>query len=77
MCHAVFGFLTGLYAIFAHDGRWDYNEHNKHHYYVSCNYGLFGLQDYLWGTRYDKANYPVDYVPSWIQQLQVSGSSSK
>jgi Delta7-sterol 5-desaturase len=67
--HSLFGFLTGLYAIFAHDGRWDPADHNKHHYYTSCNYGLYGFMDYIFGTKYKKSLYPVEYVPTWVQHV--------
>lgn len=34
VCHSAFGFLVGLYAILAHDGRFDPTDHNKHHFYT-------------------------------------------
>jgi len=52
--HALFGFLTSIYAIAAHDGRWlDLNNHNTHHTYKNVNFGLYwGLWDHICGTRY-------------------------
>jgi lathosterol oxidase len=67
---SAFGFLTSLYALFAHDGRsMDWNNHTMHHYYKSCNYGLYwGFWDYVCGTRYNKQKFPYDYVPSWLTE---------
>jgi len=58
--HSLFGFLTSMYAIAAHDGRaGDLNDHTKHHHYKSCNYGLYwGFWDWVCGTRYDPKKYP-------------------
>jgi lathosterol oxidase len=52
--HSFFGFLTGVYAIFAHDGRWDPAGHNNHHFYISCNFGVYGFWDKVLGTKYNK-----------------------
>ena len=68
ICHTVFGFLTGVYAIFAHDGRVDPSDHMKHHFYTNCNFSLYGISDWVFGTKYNKNVYPVDYVPTWVQQ---------
>jgi lathosterol oxidase len=62
---SLFGFLTGIYALFAHDARWDPAGHVNHHYYVNCNYGLWGFLDYIFGTKYSKKLYPVEYIPTW------------
>jgi lathosterol oxidase len=55
----IFGFLTSVYAIGAHDGRmFDFNNHIKHHHYVSVNYGLYwGFWDYVFGTRWSDGKY--------------------
>lgn len=57
--HALFGFLTAIYAIAAHDGReMDFNDHQKHHHFSSCNFGLyFSWLDRFFGTRYSPAKY--------------------
>ena len=62
------GFLTSIYALLAHDGRaLDLNDHTKHHWYRNCNFALYwGFWDYVFGTRYSKAKYPVEYIPSWV-----------
>eukprot|EP00004_Rigifila_ramosa_P008116 TRINITY_DN1929_c0_g1_i2.p1 TRINITY_DN1929_c0_g1~~TRINITY_DN1929_c0_g1_i2.p1 ORF type:complete len:273 (-),score=43.58 TRINITY_DN1929_c0_g1_i2:45-839(-) len=42
LAHSWFGFLTGVFAICAHDGRaMDLNGHMLHHQYKSCNFGLY------------------------------------
>ena len=66
---AAFGFLTSLYALLAHDGRWlDFNGHHKHHWYKSCNYGLYwGLWDYICDTRYSYKKFPELYIPTWMR----------
>lgn len=66
---SIYGYLTGIYALLAHDGRiLDLNDHIKHHYYKSCNYGLYwGFWDYIMDTRYNKKKFPVEYIPSWIR----------
>ena len=65
---SVLGYLTAIYALLAHDARrMDLNDHVKHHHYRDCNFGLYwGLLDYIFGTRYSKQKYPVEYVPSYL-----------
>jgi len=54
---SVLGFLTSTFALLAHDGQWDPNQHMKHHFYSDCNFGLYwGFWDYVFGVRYDKNN---------------------
>jgi len=57
VAYAVFGFLTSIYAIAAHDGRqWDFNDHCKHHTHKHVNFGLYwGVCDFIFGTRYKAA----------------------
>jgi len=62
--------MTGIYAIFAHDGRWDFAKHNLHHYYHNCNFGLWGIPDYIFGTKYSKEKYPIEYVPTWMREAK-------
>lgn len=64
---SVFGFLTSLYALLAHDGRaMDLNGHMNHHHYKECQFGLYwGLWDYICDTRYCKRLFPERYIPSW------------
>jgi len=75
---SIFGYLTSLYALLAHDARiLDLNDHIKHHHYKSCNYGLYwGLWDYICGTRYSRSKFPELYVPSHVTeklaQLEIS-----
>jgi Delta7-sterol 5-desaturase len=58
---SILGFLTGVYAIAAHDGRkWDFNDHIKHHHYKQVNFGLYwGLWDYICGTRWTPEKHSV------------------
>jgi len=57
--HALFGFLTSIFAIAAHDGRkYDLNSHRKHHEFTSCNFGLYwSFWDNICGTRYSPEKY--------------------
>ncbi len=57
--HAVFGFLTSIFALAAHDARaFDVNQHRMHHHYSSVNFGLyFPVWDYLCGTRYHPSKF--------------------
>jgi len=54
VCHSLFGFLTSIFAIAAHDSRkWDVNGHQYHHKYCHVNFGIYwGFWDYIFGTRY-------------------------
>eukprot|EP00742_Colponemidia_sp_Colp-10_P000892 GILJ01000969.1.p1 GENE.GILJ01000969.1~~GILJ01000969.1.p1 ORF type:complete len:280 (+),score=23.11 GILJ01000969.1:35-874(+) len=65
---AVYGFLTAVYAIAAHDGRsLDLNGHMKHHTHKHVNYGLYwGFWDYVCGTRYTPKQTPV-----WTRALKT------
>jgi len=58
---ALFGFLTAVYAIAAHDGRaGDFNSHRRHHSHKDCNFGLYwGFWDWVCGTRYNDKMKPV------------------
>jgi len=64
--HAVFGFLTSLYAIAAHDARsLDLNDHVKHHHYKSCNFALYwAFWDYVCLTRFCHMKYPEKVTSS-------------
>lgn len=64
---SVLGYMTSVYALLAHDGRLlDLNDHQKHHQYRDCNFGLYWpLLDYVFGTRYNKTRFPTDYVFSY------------
>jgi hypothetical protein len=75
MVMSAIGFLTSIYALLAHDARTlDLNSHIKHHHYRTCNYALYwGFWDYVFGTRYSKKKYPVDYIPSWILDQKKNG----
>jgi len=66
---SVFGFLTSVFAIAAHDGRsLDLNDHCKHHHFKHCNYGLYwGLWDYLMGTRFSSKFYPIRASPTDVE----------
>jgi len=59
VCHALFGFLTSVWAIAAHDSRqYDFNGHAKHHHYCHVNFGIYwGFWDYICGTRYCDGKY--------------------
>jgi len=72
--HALFGFLTSVYAIAAHDGRqFDLNDHVKHHHYTSCNFGLYwGLWDYICGTRYSSKKYQFMNSDSYVNPPLLS-----
>jgi lathosterol oxidase len=77
VAHALFGFLTSIYAIAAHDGRaGDLNDHCKHHTHKHVNFGLYwGLWDYICGTRYQ----PKQTKP-WaaaVKPLEDENNSSK
>jgi Delta7-sterol 5-desaturase len=52
---AVFGTLTSIFAIAAHDGReYDINDHYKHHTHVKVNFSLYwGFWDVVCGTRWN------------------------
>ncbi|CAD8187727.1 unnamed protein product [Paramecium pentaurelia] len=63
--HHFFGFLTAIYAQAAHDGRWDPFGHINHHFYVTCNYGIWGVCDRIFQTNHSSSRFPVRYVPSW------------
>ncbi|KAA0147271.1 hypothetical protein FNF27_08045 [Cafeteria roenbergensis] len=53
VAHAVFGFLTSLYAIAAHDGRaWDLSGHTQHHHHKDLNFGLYGCWDCVCNSRF-------------------------
>jgi len=70
--HTAFGLLTSVYALCAHDGRWDPNYHWGHHLYGDCNFGIFfPWWDWVFGTRYSKKKYPVDYVPTWVKEART------
>jgi len=57
--HAVFGFLTAVFAIAAHDARqYDLNNHHHHHFYAHVNFGLYWpLWDWVFNTRYQEGKY--------------------
>lgn len=59
------GVFTGVYALFAHDARWDPIGHITHHRYVNCTYGLWGIMDKLCNTEFSKEKFPIEYVPTW------------
>jgi lathosterol oxidase len=63
--NSFFGFLTAIYAQAAHDGRWDPFGHINHHFYVTCNYGIWGVCDRIFQTNHSQSRFPVRYVPSW------------
>lgn len=53
VAHAVFGFLTSLFAIAAHDGRaWDLSGHTQHHHHKDLNFGLYGCWDCVCNSRF-------------------------
>jgi len=67
-------------VVIGHDGRaLDLNDHMRHHQYRTCNFALYwGFWDYVFGTRYSKEKYPVEYVPSWIvEQRQAAKEAAK
>lgn len=67
---SIFGFLSSIYALFAHDGRaMDLNDHVKHHHYRKCNFALYwALWDYICDTRYNTKKFPDRYIPSWERE---------
>ncbi|CAD8184705.1 unnamed protein product [Paramecium pentaurelia] len=67
LCHHIFGLLTSIYAQLAHDGRWDPAGHTLHHYYYSCNFSIWGLCDFIFGTGYNQEKYPIPYIPTWLR----------
>jgi len=67
--HSVIGLLTSIWALCAHDGRFDPNNHMYHHYYGDCNYGLYwGFWDIIFGKRYSKQRFPIEYVPTYLRK---------